>query len=71
VVLAGGGVRGGQVYGSSDKIAAYPTSNPVTPQDLTATLYHCLGVDPHGVIYDQQNRPYSLVDGTPVRAVLG
>jgi uncharacterized protein (DUF1501 family) len=71
VVLAGGGVRGGQVYGSSDKIAAYPMSNAVTPQDLTATLYHCLGVDPHAVIYDQQSRPYALVDGTPVTAVLG
>jgi hypothetical protein len=71
VVLAGGGVRGGQVYGSSDRIAAYPTSNPVTPQDLTATLYHRLGVDPHAVIYDQQNRPYALVDGTPVTGLLG
>ena len=70
VVLAGGGIRGGQVYGSSDKIAAYPASNPVSPEDLMATLYTCLGVDPHALIYDQQNRPYPLVDGRPVQGLL-
>jgi uncharacterized protein (DUF1501 family) len=70
VVLAGGGIRGGQVYGSSDKIAAHPTSNPVSPQDLIATLYDCLGVDPHMVIYDQQRRPYPLVDGRPLTGLL-
>src|SRR5262245_20524415 len=70
VLLAGGGVRGGQVYGSSDKIAAYPTSSPVSPQDLIATLYHCLGIDPHTLIYDQQGRPYALVEGEPVAGLL-
>jgi hypothetical protein len=70
VVLAGGGVRGGQVYGSSDRIGAYPTSNPVSPQELLATLYHCLGVDPHTLIHDQQGRPYTLVEGEPLHAVL-
>jgi uncharacterized protein (DUF1501 family) len=70
VVMAGGGVRGGQVYGSSDRTGAYPTSNPVTPQDLMATLYHQLGVDPHSLIHDQQGRPYTLVEGTPVQAIL-
>jgi hypothetical protein len=70
VVVAGGGVRGGQVYGSSDSQAAYPTSNPVTPEDLMATLYHRLGVDPHTLIYDLQNRPYHLVDGKPLLALL-
>jgi hypothetical protein len=70
VVAAGGGVRGGQVYGASDKIGAYPTSNPATPQDLMATLYHCLGVDPHTVIYDLQHRPYVLVEGNPLHGLL-
>jgi hypothetical protein len=70
VVLAGGGVRGGQVHGSSDRIGAYPTAGAVSPQDLLATLYHCLGVDPHGLIYDQQHRPFTLVEGIPVRAIL-
>ena len=70
VVLAGGGVRGGQVYGASDKVAAFPTSSPVSPQDLIATLYHCLGLDPHALIHDQQGRPYALVEGQPVTALL-
>src|SRR5581483_10931639 len=47
VVLAGAGVRGGQVFGSSDRHAAYPSTNPVSPGDLAATIYHCLGIDPH------------------------
>jgi hypothetical protein len=70
-ILAGGGVRGGQVYGASDRIGAYATSSPVTPQDLTATLFHCLGLDPHAPIHDLQGRPYPLVDGTPVHGLLG
>jgi hypothetical protein len=70
VLLAGGGLRGGQVYGSSDRIAAYPTSHPVSPQDLTATLYHCLGIAPHALLYDQQHRPHALVEGKPLSALL-
>ena len=67
VVLAGGGIRGGQVYGGSDKIGAYPTSNPVTPDDLAATMYRQLGVDPHTLIHDLQGRPYRLSEGQAVR----
>jgi hypothetical protein len=70
VVVAGGGIRGGQVLGASDRIGAYPTANPVSPQDLTATLYHCLGLDPHTQIYDLQHRPYPLVEGTPIVSLL-
>jgi hypothetical protein len=70
VVLAGGGIHGGQIYGASDKLAAYPASNPVSPEDLMATLYTCLGIDPHTLIYDQQHRPYPLVDGKPVQGLL-
>lgn len=69
VLAAGGGIRGGQVYGASDKIAAYPTASPVTPQDLTATLYQCLGIAPHTTIHDQQHRPFALVEGTPLTAL--
>jgi hypothetical protein len=68
-VLAGGGLRGGQVHGRSDARAAYPTADPVSPQDLIATLYHALGVDPHTSIEDQQHRPYVLVDGKPLTAL--
>ena len=69
VVLAGGGLRGGQVHGRSDARAAYPTTDPVSPQDLLATLYYALGVDPHTSVEDQQHRPYVLVDGKPLTAL--
>jgi hypothetical protein len=70
VVMAGGGIRGGQVHGASDRIGACPASCPVSPQDLTATLFHCLGIDPHATIYDLQHRPYALVEGAAVSALL-
>jgi hypothetical protein len=70
VVLAGGGVRGGQVHGASDRIGAYPATPPVRPQDLMATVYHCLGIDPHATIYDLQHRPLTLMEGEPLCAIL-
>jgi uncharacterized protein (DUF1501 family) len=70
VVLAGGGVRGGQVYGSSDRVAAYPSTNPVGPADLAATVYHCLGIDPRGVFADQQGRPLVVSAGKPIVELL-
>ena len=70
VMLLGGGIRGGQVYGSSDRIAAYPASQPVHPSDLTATMYHCLGVDPHTEILDQSARPMRLSEGEPIKALI-
>lgn len=66
VVLAGGGIQGGQVFGASDKIAAYPATEPVAPADLTATLYQALGVNPHTLIHDLQDRPFMLADGEPL-----
>jgi len=70
-LFAGGGIRGRQVYGKSDKIAAYPSDNPVSPADFLATIYHAMGVDPAGEIRDRENRPYRLCDGTPVTALFG
>lgn len=58
------------MVGSSDKLAAYPVSGAVTPEDLTATLYHQLGAEPDTLMYDQQNRPFSLVDGEPIETPL-
>ncbi len=69
-VLAGGGVKGGTVYGSSDKYAAEPATNPTTPADLAATIYHLLGVDPHLEIRDKLNRPVALCDGRVVDGLL-
>jgi hypothetical protein len=71
IVLAGGGVRGGQVYGSSDRSAAYPSTNPVSPADIAATIYHCLGIDYRTHVSDQQGRPIMINAGKPVHAVLG
>ena len=68
-LLGGGGVRGGQVYGSSDKIAAYPRDNPVSPEDLLATIYHALGVAPDSEVRDREGRPHRISEGRPVTAL--
>jgi len=70
VALAGGGVRGGQVYGSSDRHGAQPKEGLVRPQDLTATVLHCLGHEPHTEIRDNQGRPIAASRGAPIRAIL-
>jgi hypothetical protein len=66
VLWAGGGVRGGLVYGASDKFAAAPTTLPVTPAALAASLYHALGVDPDLEVYDRLGRPFALSIGEPI-----
>ena len=70
-VLAGGGIRGGQVYGSSDAEAAYPRSNPVSPEDMLATIYHAMGISPESLLYDPLDRPHHLVDGRPLVELFG
>ena len=70
VALAGGGIRGGILYGASDPIAAYPRENRVQPQDLTATIFHCLGYDPQTEIFDTLGRPLPLSRGEVIRPVL-
>jgi uncharacterized protein (DUF1501 family) len=67
VVLAGGGVRGGQVIGSSDWIGGYPKERPVHIGDLAATLYHALGIDPRTQLYDIQGQLRFICDGNPVQ----
>jgi hypothetical protein len=59
-VLAGGGVRGGQTYGASDKIAAYPADRPVAPEDIAKTLYHVMGISDLEAI-DREGRPFNLL----------
>lgn len=70
VALAGGGIRGGVVYGSSDRQGGYPVDGRVEPQDLTATIFHCLGYDPHTAIHDRLGRPLAITKGTPIEPVL-
>ena len=69
-VLAGGGIKGGVVHGSSDRFAAYPASYPTKPQDLAATIYHCLGVNPELQLQDNLGRPLTICDGTPIDSIL-
>lgn len=70
-VLAGGGIRGGQVVGASDAIGAYPKDRPVTPADLHATIFAALGYDPHAITYQSADgRPFPLSDGTPIRELI-
>lgn len=70
-VLAGGGIKGGVVHGSSDRYAANPAEHPTRPADLAATVYQCLGVDPRTVIQDRLGRPMELCSGEPIQAILG
>jgi hypothetical protein len=65
-VLAGGGIQGGQVYGSSDPLGEYPADNPVTPADVTHTVYRAMGI--HDLeATDSQGRPYQLLaEGRPI-----
>jgi hypothetical protein len=70
-VFAGGGIRGGQVYGASDAEAAYPKANPVSPEDMLATMYHALGISPDSLIHDQLGRPHRLVEGEPLVHLFG
>lgn len=70
-VFAGGGVRGGVVHGASDKIGAYPTENPFSPADVTATMYDALGIDPHGLLTDRLGRSLTLTEGTPMSFLYG
>ncbi len=69
VVLAGGGVRGGQVVGSSDGQGGYPRERPVHVSDVAATIYHALGVDPRAQLYDIQGQLRFICDGNPVQEI--
>ena len=63
VALAGGGVQGGQVYGSSDRQGAFPESQACGPPDIHATIFRCLGISPTAEIHDMLGRPFPVSDG--------
>jgi hypothetical protein len=69
ITLAGGGIRGGTVFGASDKLGAYPAVDPVTPADLAATIYWRFGLDPHAEIHDRAGQPHRLADGKPIESL--
>lgn len=71
MALAGGGVKPGVVYGRSDRLGAQPMDGKVMPEDLTATIFHCLGIDPDAQIVDAQQRPAALSPGNVIWPILG
>ena len=70
IALAGGGIRGGVVHGTSDRQAAEPLADIVRPSDYLATVFHCLGFDPDTLVYDVENRPLPISRGRVVDSVL-
>nr|MCH9775072.1 DUF1501 domain-containing protein [Planctomycetota bacterium] len=61
IMLLGGGIKAGSVYGASDRSGAVPLHSPVSPGDIVATIYRLLGVDHHHVLYDKLERPHTVV----------
>jgi hypothetical protein len=71
IVMAGGGVKRGNIHGSSDATGGEPDANPLSVPDLAATVYHQLGIDPDKVLYAPGPRPIAIVkDGTVVKELL-
>ena len=71
VLLGGGPIPAGQLFGASDTLGAYPARNPVSPGDIAATIYQAMGVDPQRRLRDPLNRPHTLAAGNPITPLLG
>ena len=69
-LLAGGGVNRGYVHGGSDKGGSFPTGDVVRPDDLAATVFSLLGLNPKTEIYDTLGRPFPIAKGTPVAELM-
>ena len=71
VLLAGGGLRGGQIVGATNDKAEHPAERPLKPSDVLATIYHVLGIDPRMTFPDFAGRPVHLVDdGKPIAEIV-
>ncbi len=72
-LMAGGGMKVGQAIGTTDKSAAYAVAQPIHYQDVLATIYHNLGIDPHTMINDRTDRPVHILPPTvrPIQALVG
>ena len=69
LAFAGGGIHGGQVYGSSDRKGAEPGSDACSPADIHATVFKAMGIDHNAELHDQLDRPYRICDGEPLPIV--
>ena len=70
IALGGAGIRCGSVHGESDPHAAFPVSGAVSPADVTATIFHCLGYSPETMLHDQSGRPFPITRGEVIREAL-
>ena len=70
VFFAGGGVQGGRVIGSSDRIGGYPASDPQTPENMAATIYQALGIPATAAWHDESDRPHHIYYGDPIAGLL-
>lgn len=69
--MAGGGVRGGQTYGTSDRLGEYPAEHPLTPADIAKTVYYAMGIEDLRA-QDSQGREYNLLEeGRPITDLFG
>lgn len=68
-LLAGGGVRGGEIYGASDRTGAYVKSQPVSPDDFSATCLWALGIPPEAEVIDSLGRPHRASPGQPLKSL--
>jgi hypothetical protein len=71
VLFAGGGTTPGAIYGSSDRLGAYPATDPVTPDDIAATMFWALGIDPSTEVRDTLGRPLPIAAGRPITEIFG
>ena len=71
VLLAGGGIKRGHVYGASDKHGMYPEEKPVKLDDLAATMYHLLGINPGTEVHNTQDQPLAIAKGEPILDIIG
>ena len=70
VLLAGGGTKRGFVHGASDETGSHPAADPVTPDDIAATIYYLMGIDPRSEVEDAQGRPIMISSGKPILEVV-
>jgi hypothetical protein len=70
ILMAGGGMKRGFVYGATDATSSYPKDNPCSPDDISATMFSCLGIDPATELRNHVNQPVPVSRGTPIMPLL-
>ena len=71
ILMAGAGIPGGRLYGSSDKQGAYPLDHRITPGELAATIFHAPGIDPQSQVQTMLERPWQICADKPVLDLWG